>query len=136
MDNESAKRDWQRAGELAPDNLEGQGRLAEALLLTGEVAEAAEQFERLFQSTPDNWPIAMGMAQCLEKLGQIEEAEKILDDYVAQHPREAPALLERGRAALLRDRPGEARPSLEKAAAPAPIYHLTQYSLLQYLKQL
>lgn len=136
MDNESAKRDCQRAAELAPENLEAQGRLAQALLLTGEVAEAAEQFKRLFQTTPDNWPIAMGMAQCLEKLGQIEEAEKILDDYVAQHPPEAPALLERGRAALLRDRPAEARPWLEKAAALAPIDRLTQFSLLQCLKQL
>jgi tetratricopeptide (TPR) repeat protein len=85
MDFESAKADCQRAVALAPGDLEAEGRLAQILLLKGEIAEAAEIFDRLYRLTPENAAIALGMVGCKIKLGQLEEVKTLLDCMAAIH---------------------------------------------------
>jgi Tfp pilus assembly protein PilF len=136
IDFENAKLDCQRAVALAPGDLEAQGRLAQILLVKGEIAEAAEIFDRLYRLTPENAAITLGMVQCKVNLGQLEEVKTLLDDIVALHPNNPAVLLERGRVALLNNDPEDARPWLEKATALTPIDHQTLLTLVQCLKQL
>ncbi|MFL5244057.1 MAG: tetratricopeptide repeat protein [Gemmataceae bacterium] len=136
MDFEHAKLDCQRAVALAPGDLEPQGRLAQILLIKGEIAEAAEIFNRLYGLTPENPTIALGMIQCKIKLGELEEVKTLLDDMATLHPNNAAVMLERGRVALLNDDPRDARPWLEKASALAPIDQQTLLTLVQCLKRL
>jgi Tfp pilus assembly protein PilF len=136
MDFEKAKVDCQRAVALTHGDLEPEGRLAEILLVKGEVAESAEIFDRLYRLTPDNPTVALGMVECKVKLGNLEEVKALLDAMVASHPNNAAVLLERGRVALLNNDPGEARPWLEKAVALTPIDSHTLLTLVQCLKQL
>jgi Tfp pilus assembly protein PilF len=136
MDFESAKADCQRAVALAPGDLEAEGRLAQILLLKGEIAEAAEIFDRLYRLTPENAAIALGMVGCKIKLGQLEEVKTLLDRMVSIHANNPAVLLERGRVSLLNNDPGGARPWLEKAVSLAPIDHQALLTLVQCLKQL
>jgi Tfp pilus assembly protein PilF len=136
MDYERAVEDCRVAAEIAPKDKEAQGRFAQALLQKGEVAEAAKQFAQLYQEMPDNPAIALGMAQCHIKMGRMDEAKEVLDAMLAKNPNDSLALLERGRVALLNNDPNDAKPWLEKAAALAPIDHLTLLTLVQCLKQL
>jgi Tfp pilus assembly protein PilF len=132
----SAKEDYQKAVQLAPENGEAQFHLAQMLLTVGDLQQAEAAFERLRQSQPDNPLVAMGLAQSLSRLGQTAEARRLLDELVTKFPKEAPVLVERGRLALQTGHADEAEPWLRRAAKLAPRDYQANYTLYLCLKQL
>jgi tetratricopeptide (TPR) repeat protein len=92
--------DYRRAVRHDPEHLPARRRLAEYLTSTGEYTEAAELFEKLLVQQPDDAFLTLGLARCRRLLGEIADAERLLDELLARESPPAPALVERARLAL------------------------------------
>jgi tetratricopeptide (TPR) repeat protein len=95
-----AANDYRRAVLVEPENDHARLRLAETLLIVGPPEEAAEHFERLRQRHPDSPAARLGLARARRQQGRTAEARELLDALLAEQPRHAGALAERGRVAL------------------------------------
>jgi tetratricopeptide (TPR) repeat protein len=126
---------YRRAVELDPEHEEARLGLAVALLSEKLFAEAAEHFERLRQAQPDNLSVRVGLAECLDGLGQPDPAERQVDEVLAHQPSFAPALSLRGQFALKRGQPDEAEAWLRQALRRKPMDHRARYSLSLCLQQ-
>jgi predicted Zn-dependent protease len=80
--------------------------------------------------------VLLGLARCRHRLGQLEEAQQLLDALLARHSRLPQAVGERGRIALDADRPAEAEGWLRQAVALAPDDRDALYALVQCLQRL
>ncbi len=127
---------YRRAVELDADHEEARQGLAVALLLDKNYAEAAKQFQHLLQRYPDNLRVQVGLAECLEGLGEIAEAERLLDEVLAQQPQFGPALSLRGQLAIKNRQWTEAEAYLRQALDSNPLDHRAHYSLTLCLEQM
>ncbi len=71
--------DYQRAVELEPANTLARLRLAEALVVSGQVQEALPHLEVLERQRPDDPLVLVNGAQAQRELGNLEEARRLLD---------------------------------------------------------
>ena len=124
-----------RALELDPDHEEARLGLAVALLMGKSFARAAEHFERLRQCQPDNCRVQVGLAECLDGLGQSAEALRIVDDVLARQPEFPAALSLRGQLALKSGEWAEAETRLRQALRYLPMDHQVRYSLVLCLER-
>jgi len=131
----NALRDYRRAIELAPEDDNVRQRLAETLLIAGPPTEAVEQFTLLHQRQPDNPDVLLGLARAQVLVGHNEEARQLLDELLAEHPRRAAVLAERGRLALAEGSFTQAEAWLRQAAALAPFDRQILYNLYQCVKR-
>jgi tetratricopeptide (TPR) repeat protein len=131
----SARDDYRRAVELAPENQEARLRLAEALLQLGEPKGALEHLEWLRPRRPDDAAVLLALARCQRALDRPEEAEGLLDRLLALRPDDAQVLAERGRLALAQGQAEEAEGWLRKAQARAPFERETNYQLALCLRR-
>ncbi len=69
-------------------------------------------------------------------LGQLDQAQPLLDELLATNPQDVPALIERGRLALDAQQPAEAETWLRRAEAIAPDHADVLLSLGRTLRML
>jgi tetratricopeptide (TPR) repeat protein len=137
VDPEGAEADYRRVLELQPDNRDAQLGLAEVLTETQRYKEAADLFKRLHEGRKDDPLPALGLARCRFNLGEIEEAEKLLDALLDRRQKPGDALLaERARIALALGQPEKGEALSRKALAANPHNQLAAYQLAIALSQL
>src|SRR5207253_2043882 len=83
-----------------PEREDARFRLTGYLLELGQGREALPHLEYLHRRQPDNVGITVRLARCRNYLGETDEATKLLEAVLARQPNYAPALAERGGAAL------------------------------------
>jgi tetratricopeptide (TPR) repeat protein len=133
---EAAESDYRQAIEIDPSDSAARLELAQLLLdIRKDGVEAAEHFERLWQERNDA-VVAMGLARSWLAAGSTDEARRLLDDWLAGHPRDAVALTERGKLALLDRQPEQAETWLRRAVAIAPYALDANDALSRCLSQL
>jgi predicted Zn-dependent protease len=133
--HDRAEADYRRALELDPDDSVARLGLAQLLLdVRKEGREAAEHFETLWAVRHDA-AVALGLAQSWRLSGRGADACRLLDDWLAAHPTDAPALAERGRLALDDQATGMGLSLLRRAVALAPYLRDANYTLYLYLNK-
>ncbi len=132
---EGARDDYRRAAEAAPERAEPEVRLGQILLFLESNQEARDVLERAWRRHPGDPAAGLALAQSHARFGQFDEARRLLDGLLADAPREAPFLLERGRLALQEGEPAAAEPWLRKAAELLPNDYQTNYVLSQCLRR-
>lgn len=130
-----ALEDYRRVVQLDPGDLKTQQRLGDLLFLSGRLQEAVEQFEALCRRRPPPPEALLGLARCRRRLGQGEEARRLLDEFLSDHPRDVVALIERGRLAEEVGQLGEAERWLRRAVEADPANRDAHYALGQCLQQ-
>ncbi len=135
QDRSGAEKSYRRALELDPDHEEARLGLAVALLMGKSFARAAEHFKHLRQCQPDNGRVQVGLAECLDGLGQHAEAVQLVDDVLARCPEFAAALSLRGQFALRDGQWAEAESWLRQALRHNPMDHRAHYGLVRCLEQ-
>jgi tetratricopeptide (TPR) repeat protein len=136
QNNPEALASYQRAVELDPDNDDARLQLAGQLAHTTDVKAALAEFEYLRQKQGDTPPVLKGLAYCRRMMDQPDEARRLLESVLNEHPRDWRALAERGRLALEYESAPEAEKWLRQAAAVAPHESDVIYSLCQCLRRL
>jgi tetratricopeptide (TPR) repeat protein len=130
---EEAVASYRRAAAADPDHEQAERLLALALARSDRAEEAVGRLERLRR--PGDVEVLLGLARCRLSLRQPDEARRLLDEVLAQDPRNAEALGERGKLALHTGRPAEAESWLNRALAQAPYDRDTNYTLYLCLEQ-
>jgi tetratricopeptide (TPR) repeat protein len=132
-DPDGALADFRRA--LALDEGNFQARLQLALLLLYEAPEETERhLRRLRQQHPDELRLLLPYAAVGRILGRLNEAQQMLDDYLAAHPHDVAALLERGNLALDQQDYDAAVRWLRQAQGLAPNEPRTNFGLARCLR--
>jgi tetratricopeptide (TPR) repeat protein len=126
-----AAESYRRAVELDAHLDEARLGLAVALTDCKEFTAAAEQFERLLQSLPDNARIQVGLAECRDGLGETAEAVRLVDEVLARLPQFAPALSLRGQLALKSGRWAEAESCLRQSLRGNSLDRRARYGLIR-----
>jgi tetratricopeptide (TPR) repeat protein len=119
INQQEAAADFRQALALDPAHFDARLNLAVALA-DYDPEEAVQHLEILRQRDPQNERVAILLATFRRGLGQLSEAQQILDDVLAVHPDHFAALLERGKGALDAGRPEEAEGFLRRALARGP----------------
>jgi len=121
---------YEKALARAPERDGIRLRLAEILLLNNRASEARTHLEMLRRKSTAPGVI-VAYARCLDQLGEIDEAGRLLDELLTRYPEHAQALSERGKVALDKREPDRAEVYLRKALKLAPkdrqiVYYMTQ----------
>jgi len=132
---QKASDSYRRALELDPTRDDDRLALAHCLSGIGRFAEALEHFTYLNRVRPEDPELLIAIGLCHLDLGQLEEAQRVLDDVLAKNPENPGALLQRGRLALAQRRPAEAEEWFRKTVAVAPMVYLPNWLLFQALQE-
>jgi len=126
---------YRRIVELQPDNDEARQTLGEALLKYNDFKEALRHYQILSEHQPESAGILLGLARAQRGVGELAKARRILEELVANDPKNDEALGELGQVAYSQKRLPEAERWLKKALEIYP-YHVTNlYTLDLCLKQ-
>jgi tetratricopeptide (TPR) repeat protein len=136
FDMPSALKDYKAALAIDPKQDQVRLRVAEILVSTNRAAQAVEDLDLLRQHQPGNPAVLLCQVRCLRQLGKSAEAQQVLDNFLAAHPNEAPALSERGLLALEMGHPAEGEQLLRQAATRDPSNRQVNYNLYQCLQRL
>src|SRR5262249_17498851 len=107
---------FRKAVELDPAHLLARELLAISLVRESPT-EAAAHLQVVRQRDPKNAKIIFLLATVLRDLGELDQAEVLLDEVLAKDPEDIPVLVERGRVALDQGRPKDAELWLQRAVA-------------------
>jgi tetratricopeptide (TPR) repeat protein len=127
---------YRRIVELEPDNDDARLRLAGLLTHGHHPQEALDHFECLRAKHGNVLPVLLGLARCRHAMNQPEEARRLLDVLLAEHPRNWAALGERGRLALEFESPATAEKWFRQAVDVMPFEKDVNYGLYQCLEHL
>jgi tetratricopeptide (TPR) repeat protein len=106
---------------LAIDDSKTEARLLLAQFLTRHEPEIAMvHFVRLDADLPGNKDVRFGLARCHRQLGNLKEAEKLLNGLLTEYPDDVPMLIEAGALALDGGRADQAEKHLRKALTLRP----------------
>ena len=128
-DSADGLKDYQQALALNPEHDKVRQRVAEILLRLSGPAEAITHYELLQQRRVTNPALILGLAQCRKALGGSDEARRLIDGLLAEHPDYVPALIERGKLALDQLQEDEAERFFRAAVQLAPYEPLANYNL-------
>jgi predicted Zn-dependent protease len=128
-----AEKSYRRAVELDSEHEEARLGLAFILTETKCYAEALEHIEFLRGRQPDNVGLQVRLAECRAGLGDSAEAERLLDQVLAENPLFPPAVAIRGRLALDNGDYERAETWLRRALALTPIDRATRHNLIKCL---
>jgi tetratricopeptide (TPR) repeat protein len=132
----SAIEDFRRAVELDSEHDEARLSLAELLQQSALPQEAADHFEILRQrQPPDRADIIIGLVRCRRDLGQLDEARRLLDEFLRSKPNDARALAERARVAMSQGQQEEAEAALRQSLTVDPNDRQTNYDFVICLRQ-
>jgi tetratricopeptide (TPR) repeat protein len=124
-----ALRDYEQAVELSP-TFEAQLGLAGTLYRVGRPWDALREYERLRAAQAAHPDVLLGLARCRYALHEVDEARRLIDDLLEQHPDHPAALLDRGRLALHAGELTEAEGWLRRAADASPRHDCEALRLL------
>ena len=133
---DGAKKDYERVLELKPDHDLARLLLGNAYALTGQYREALPHLERYCQQKPDDVQGVTELANCYRALGQIDDASRVLDDWLAKHAGNVDVYLLRGQVAMDVEKSESALDFFHRAEALAPGQEKTQYLLAVALRAL
>jgi tetratricopeptide (TPR) repeat protein len=133
-EREKAQADFARAVELDGEHDAARLGLA-ACLVRLAPREALGHLERLLAKQPRDPSARYHLARCRRTLGQYEEACRLLDELLAEHPDEGAFLFERGTVALDLRRLAEAERWLRRACDLRPNDPEPRRSLASCLRQ-
>jgi len=128
--------DYRRAVRRDPKHFQARLYLAQTLLATGQLEEAADQLEYLRQRQPANSTVLLLLSYCRRHLGQTDEACRLLDVVLAEQPDNSSALRERGVIALSQGELTQAEAWLRRAVHADPYDQEAAYQLGQCLMRL
>ena len=111
---------FRRALELDPELDEARDRLSAVLMEINQPDDAQKHLAYLCRIKPNDPGLTVRLAHCRDLLGQQEEATRLLDGVLRQHPGFPSALAERGKLALRAGNLAEAEGWLRRASAAAP----------------
>ncbi len=115
-----AEEDYRRAVALEPEDAVARLGLAQLLLdIRKNGVEARPHFEYLWQRQKES-PILIGLVRSRLQAGDTDQARAQLDDWLTGHPRDAPALTERGKLALGEGQMAQAEAWLRRALDITP----------------
>lgn len=124
--------DFQRAMEL--DNRHFEARLYLALSTAAEQPrQALAQLDELGRLYPDDQRLPFVVAPLLRSTGELDRAEKLLDQLLRTHPDMPLLLIERGNLALDLKQPAEAKRYLDAAAQIDPDTARLHLALARYM---
>jgi tetratricopeptide (TPR) repeat protein len=115
-----AEQDYRHALELDPDHVEARLRLAGLVTALARPREAVDDYEYLQRRQADNPAVLTGLANCHFQLGEIDRARQLLDQVLAAHPHQGPAVRLRGHLELHADAPTVAEAYLREAIRQFP----------------
>jgi tetratricopeptide (TPR) repeat protein len=118
-DYPKAVADLRRAVALDSDSFQARWHLAQTIVQQAP-EEALAQLRTLRRLDPDNMQVFFLVAVVLHRLGQLDEARRMLDEMLLAHPNDLPALVERGSVALDSRQLSDAEALLRRAEAIAP----------------
>ena len=124
-----ALENYRTAVAAHPDSERARLRLADTLLMVGSPQEALEHYKWLAERGPERPEVRLGLARCKHRLGQLDEAQALLDALLADAPKYGEALWARGQLAVEQRRPAEAKAWLQRAYAVIPHDRRVSYSL-------
>ncbi|MEO6462465.1 MAG: tetratricopeptide repeat protein, partial [Candidatus Eisenbacteria bacterium] len=101
--------------ELNPNYLEARTRRGLSLLAAGRPVDAAAEFARALEAAPDDADLAYFEAAARFRAGDLDGADRALDDTLARHPHLARAHRLRGLTLVARGRHEEALAALGRA---------------------
>jgi tetratricopeptide (TPR) repeat protein len=128
--------DYRKAVAAHPDNEQAHLHLAETLLIVGTPGEALTQFRWLEERSPGRPEVRLGLARCRRRLGQADEARKLLDHLLAEMPDHGEALWERAQLDLDEGKADQAEPLLQRAVRLLPYDRRVHYTLYRCLLDL
>jgi tetratricopeptide (TPR) repeat protein len=134
LDVQAAMASYRRVLRLDPEQDEARILLASHLLEKKGAQEALSHLKYLSQRQLDQVRVRVLMAKCLVQLGKPARAAEILDEVLAENPREGDALAERGSLALQRKQTQLAEGWLRRAVAVQPDNYEAHYQLAQALR--
>ena len=129
-----AKEDYRRVLELKPDHDLARFLLSNAFVMTGQFREALPHLQRYHRQRPEERAGARAVAGCHRALGQVEEARRLLDDWLAAHKGTAEVYLLHGEMALDQGKPDEAVSFARRAEAQAPAQEKVFFHLARALR--
>jgi Tfp pilus assembly protein PilF len=118
--NELAEEDLRHAVDIAPANSATHSALADLLGKVGKSREAIYHYEVAHQLQASDAASLLGLARALVDEARLDEAERTLDELLVLDPDNVEGLVERGRLALRRGKPADAKPFLATALERAP----------------
>jgi Flp pilus assembly protein TadD len=130
-----AREDYRQAVEAHPDSDRARLRLAQTHLLAGDPAEALKHFRQLQRRRPEDVEVRLGLAQAQRRLGQLQEAKRLLDALLAEYPKRLAVLTERGGLALDEDDVAGAETWLRRAVEVAPYDQTATNQLREALRR-
>ncbi|HZT83131.1 MAG TPA: tetratricopeptide repeat protein, partial [Gemmataceae bacterium] len=132
----AAIKDYTQALELEPQRDDVRLRLAELCLQQNRPRSALDHFRRLSEGQSDDPATLLGLARCHRQLGQTDEARRLLDRLLSEHPGHAAALGERGQLERSVHGAAEAEKWLRQAVTAAPYERELVYNYLLCLEEL
>jgi tetratricopeptide (TPR) repeat protein len=106
--------------ERDPDYDEARARLVDLLLQLHTPSDALDEAMALRRRRPDDPRLDVLLARCREQLGQVDEAERLLDGVLARYPQDGQALFERGQLAMRAGQSEAAESWLQQAVTQEP----------------
>jgi predicted Zn-dependent protease len=130
--------DYLRVLELDPTRRDTRWKLTQCLLSLGSYDQAAKHLEWFIQEKPDDPGISAHLARCYNMLGRPQDARRLVEAALVNHPDDGPCLRTRGQLALTN--PGNpdvaaAEIDLRRAVALMPEDYQAQQLLFQALQQ-
>jgi tetratricopeptide (TPR) repeat protein len=124
--------DYKRVLQLAPEHWRTRLRLAHALLADKDTKAAHYHLGLLKRSHGDDSEVLAATAECHALLGEMDEARRLLDQLLQHDPKNAPALLQRGRMA---DSPAQREVYFRRALQAQPGLYEARFQLYYTLLQ-
>jgi tetratricopeptide (TPR) repeat protein len=111
---------FQQAAEQAPGWAVTHRHLADLLAALGRPREAVAHYEVARRLLPNDAEVPVGLARCWQDLGELGQAQCLLDGWLEHRPDHVPALVEWGRVACRQGRWTDAENRLRRALELAP----------------
>jgi tetratricopeptide (TPR) repeat protein len=131
-----AARDFRKVLEMDPTRSATRAKLVLCLLDMGSYEEALPQLERIAGENPSDPDVQVRIARCHNMLARTQQARRLLDAILADHPDHGIALRTRGQYALADQRPDQAESYLVRAVEALPNDYQSRWLLAQCLFQL
>lgn len=118
---------YRRCLALDPKNTDSIFYLAHALEMSGQRAEAAVQYQNGLAISPQYVDLELGLARCLVRLDKPDDARKLAEKIISEHPKSSGAFLVLGMLYLHQENYPEAKKFLTQGmqiSESDPDFHL------------
>jgi Tfp pilus assembly protein PilF len=136
FDHTAALKAYGKALELSPKRDNVRVRIGEILLQKNRPAEALGYLQQVHERRPQDPDVVVAFARCNRQLGKLDEADALLKELLATHPRHSLALSEQGLVALAAGNPEQAEELLRRAMQYGPQDRQVLFNMYQCLEKL